>query len=182
MGKETKYRNIPFDNENEAKWAVFYDTIGFEWEYQPKSFANGDKTYEPTFLLTFPNGQKCYCDVKSEDYDFREDLNLGLYREFVNATQTQFLLLQGQPQFVVYELITPYMNENTLSPVFFMDYKPYLKGVDEYWLQRFHFNRRDGRLYFMHAALAAEKSFGKKYVEAVRTAQLAKFESEGEQR
>ena len=52
---ETHYRGYRFRSRLEARWAVFFDTLGVEWEYEPEGFVlpNGSK-YLPDFRL------KCY--------------------------------------------------------------------------------------------------------------------------
>jgi len=44
---ETLYKGIKFRSRLEATWAVFFDNLGWEWEYEPCDF-NG---WIPDFLL-----------------------------------------------------------------------------------------------------------------------------------
>lgn len=39
--KTTVYKGIPFKSKLEARWAVFFDTIGVKWKYEPKQFNLG---------------------------------------------------------------------------------------------------------------------------------------------
>lgn len=49
---ETEYRGYRFRSRLEARWAVFFDTIGAKWEYEPEGFELADGTkYLPDFLL-----------------------------------------------------------------------------------------------------------------------------------
>ena len=49
---ETIYNGYRFRSRLEARWAVFFDTIGAEWEYEPEGFVLTDGTkYLPDFLL-----------------------------------------------------------------------------------------------------------------------------------
>jgi hypothetical protein len=49
---ETRYAGCRFRSRLEARWAVFFDTLGVRWEYEPEGFEldNGDR-YLPDFWL-----------------------------------------------------------------------------------------------------------------------------------
>lgn len=49
---ETRYKGYRFRSRLEARWAVFFDSLGIEWQYEPEGFENaeGDK-YLPDFYL-----------------------------------------------------------------------------------------------------------------------------------
>lgn len=50
---ETRYAGCKFRSRLEARWAVFFDTLGVSWEYEPQGFILSDGTYYlPDFLLT----------------------------------------------------------------------------------------------------------------------------------
>lgn len=51
---ETYYRGYHFRSRLEARWAVFLDTLGVEWEYEPEGFDMGGLYYLPDFRV------KCY--------------------------------------------------------------------------------------------------------------------------
>lgn len=58
---ETVYRGYKFRSRLEAKWAVFFDKMGYCWEYEPEGFEgkcwNGDYfKYLPDFKL-YPAGK-----------------------------------------------------------------------------------------------------------------------------
>lgn len=44
----TTYRNVSFRSRLEARWAVFFDHIGWAWEYEPLDL----KGYIPDFIIT----------------------------------------------------------------------------------------------------------------------------------
>ena len=56
---ETKYKGYRFRSRLEARWAVFFDALGIEWEYEKEGYqletidGTGDKTvyYLPDFYL-----------------------------------------------------------------------------------------------------------------------------------
>ena len=49
---ETYYNNNRFRSRLEARWAVFFDTLGIKYEYEPEGFKMSDGTlYLPDFYL-----------------------------------------------------------------------------------------------------------------------------------
>ena len=59
---ETEYKGYRFRSRLEARWAVFFDLCGIQWEYEPEGIILSDGThYLPDFYLpTF----KCFFEVK----------------------------------------------------------------------------------------------------------------------
>jgi len=49
---ETYYKGVLFRSRLEARWAAFFDIIGFKWEYEPIDLEG----WTPDFRLTFPCG------------------------------------------------------------------------------------------------------------------------------
>ncbi|MDR3571756.1 MAG: hypothetical protein P4L81_06215 [Candidatus Pacebacteria bacterium] len=49
---ETSYKGYRFRSRLEARWAVFFETLGVEWKYEPEGFELSDGTrYLPDFWL-----------------------------------------------------------------------------------------------------------------------------------
>lgn len=49
---ETEYAGCRFRSRLEARWAVFFDHAGIEWQYEPERFGlSGGRTYLPDFYL-----------------------------------------------------------------------------------------------------------------------------------
>lgn len=48
---ETRYKGYRFRSRLEARWAVYFDAIGIEWEYEPEGFNLGGILYLPDFWL-----------------------------------------------------------------------------------------------------------------------------------
>lgn len=65
---ETEYKGYRFRSRLEARWAVFFDAIGAEWEYEPEGFELYDGTrYLPDFLLHNVRGrgkEDIYVEIK----------------------------------------------------------------------------------------------------------------------
>ena len=59
---ETYYNGYRFRSRLEARWAVFFDTLGIEYQYEPEGYELNDGTrYLPDFYL--PDFQ-CFAEVK----------------------------------------------------------------------------------------------------------------------
>lgn len=48
---ETRYKGYRFRSRLEAKWAVFFDALGVQWEYEPQGFETPWGPYLPDFCL-----------------------------------------------------------------------------------------------------------------------------------
>src|SRR3990167_507503 len=58
---ETTYNGYRFRSRLEARWAVFFDTLGIKYEYESQGFKIGDICYLPDFYLPHFN---LYCEIK----------------------------------------------------------------------------------------------------------------------
>jgi hypothetical protein len=59
---QTEYNEYLFRSRLEARWAIFFDACGIEWEYEPEGLILSDGTYYlPDFYLLDFN---CYFEVK----------------------------------------------------------------------------------------------------------------------
>lgn len=69
---ETRYAGHRFRSRLEARWAVFFDTLGIRWEYEPQGYlvGPGRMPYLPDFRLPDLN---TWVEVKgsTEDLDLR---------------------------------------------------------------------------------------------------------------
>ncbi len=62
---ETHYKGYRFRSRLEARWAVFFDALGLQWEYEPEGFVLADGTpYLPDFRVTSPQGLITWYEVK----------------------------------------------------------------------------------------------------------------------
>jgi hypothetical protein len=60
---ETKYKGCRFRSRLEARWAVFFDAIGIEWEYEKEGYKLPSGWYLPDFWLP---ETKTWVEVKPE--------------------------------------------------------------------------------------------------------------------
>ena len=59
---ETQYKGYRFRSRLEARWAIFFDALGLEWNYEVEGFDLGnDIRYLPDFLL---NRQNLWVEVQ----------------------------------------------------------------------------------------------------------------------
>lgn len=58
---ETRYAGCRFRSRLEARWAVFFDALGIEWQYEPEGYIVAGKPYLPDFWLP---GLKLWVEVK----------------------------------------------------------------------------------------------------------------------
>jgi len=59
------YRGYRFRSRLEARWAVFFDSIGLQFEYEPEGFVlPSGQCYLPDFCVVTPQGKRCWYEVK----------------------------------------------------------------------------------------------------------------------
>ena len=68
---ETDYAGHRFRSRLEARWAVFFNSLGVEWQYEVEGFEFDTERYLPDFYL--PNSN-AYVEVKGGDVALAEDL------------------------------------------------------------------------------------------------------------
>lgn len=67
---ETRYAGCRFRSRLEARWAVFFDSLGVTWEYEPQGFHVGPegRPYLPDFRLDRAGGLRpLWVEVKGTD-------------------------------------------------------------------------------------------------------------------
>jgi hypothetical protein len=68
---ETNYMNCRFRSRLEARWAVFFDSLGWDWEYEKQGYTIGwreddEIPWLPDFEIVTPSGQHFYVEVKGD--------------------------------------------------------------------------------------------------------------------
>lgn len=48
---ETRYKGYLFRSRTEARWAVFFDMLNLNWEYENEGYELGDVRYLPDFFI-----------------------------------------------------------------------------------------------------------------------------------
>lgn len=57
---ETTYKGYRMRSRTEARWAVFFDSLGIKWEYEPEGFELARGRYLPDFALYHPKTKQRY--------------------------------------------------------------------------------------------------------------------------
>jgi hypothetical protein len=100
---KTKYKNHTFRSRLEARWSIYFDSIGITWEYEPEGYElpNG-KRYLPDFHV-FGNGYDLYIEVKPK-VTFSQNSDTGVINDiadrlsaFCSGINKPILLLIGEP-------------------------------------------------------------------------------------
>lgn len=84
---ETHWNGYRFRSRLEARWAVFFDAMGFQWEYEPEGFVlPSGKRYLPDFKVGY-----AWVEVKPDGHTDTSTL-----REFSQGGE-MIILLDGPP-------------------------------------------------------------------------------------
>ena len=92
---ETVYNGYRFRSRLEARWAVFFDALGLEWEYEKEGFdLGGGQYYLPDFYLpqlgVCPSG--VWVEIKGQEPTERE---LELASRLAAESQHEVFVLSG---------------------------------------------------------------------------------------
>src|SRR5262249_35061816 len=89
---ETVYRGYRFRSRTEARWAVFFDAAGIEWQYEVEGFNVKGTYYLPDFWLP---RLKTFVEVKPDEKS-AEAAKLLLHN-LVNAQNCHGIIITGAP-------------------------------------------------------------------------------------
>ena len=88
---ETEYAGCRFRSRTEARWAVFFDTLSLEWEYEPEGFDLDGIRYLPDFYVQGIG----WLEIKPKKEPTNEELQKCL--AFAANIETMYMLF-GIPQ------------------------------------------------------------------------------------
>lgn len=88
----TKYNGYTFRSRLEARWAVFFDELKIEYEYEKEGYEIAGIKYLPDFWLKTVN---MWAEVKPEKHFDKAAKNLCI--QLANQTEYEVLLLGGLP-------------------------------------------------------------------------------------
>jgi hypothetical protein len=74
---ETRYRGYRFRSRLEARWAVFFDTLGVPYDYEPEGYALPSGPYLPDFFLPRAANRGMWVEVKPADPQLLEGSKLS---------------------------------------------------------------------------------------------------------
>lgn len=96
---ETRYNGYKFRSRLEARWAVFFNSLGIRYEYEYEGFelSNGTK-YLPDFYLPTFDGGELWCEVKPEGGDFSKA------KLFCRDYEQNIWFCEGTPKLAIYKI------------------------------------------------------------------------------
>ena len=101
---ETRYKGYRFRSRLEARWAVFFDAINLEWEYEPEGFElPGGERYLPDFRIG-RNGRMIFAEIKPTAGDTDAFRKARLLAHSSSAMEV--ICLGGLPSTTVYPLLS----------------------------------------------------------------------------
>lgn len=126
---ETEYNGYHFRSRLEARWAVFFDTLGIKYEYEKEGYDLGRfGRYLPDFWLP---AQRCWVEIKPTYHGF--DIQ---YAELVKQTECSLLLIMGNPWIGEYGIQFYQAIKGSCAP----EWEPFgfatgrWNGEDELWI------------------------------------------------
>jgi hypothetical protein len=98
---ETEYKGYLFRSRLEARWAVFFDSLGLSWEYEPEGFDFEDGTrYLPDFRVRYPG--RFAEEIHFEWFEVKPDLTMLTDEEWkkliaFSGSADRLFVLDGPP-------------------------------------------------------------------------------------
>ena len=94
---ETQYKGYRFRSRLEARWAVFFDSLGMLWEYEREGFDLGEAGwYLPDFWL--PALDK-WIEIKPMEYDEEHDVKWPDDPRFYSfSEENSLVVIKGSPR------------------------------------------------------------------------------------
>lgn len=127
---ETYYNGYRFRSRLEARWAVFFDTIGIKYEYEPEGFDMDGIKYLPDFYL--PDAER-WIEIKGKKLTAEELRKCSSFCEAQDSDGVKFSIFIGQP---LDRIIGIKPNENKKSVEFTCDMeKAVMVGIMGYSYQ-----------------------------------------------
>lgn len=85
---DTSYKGFLFRSRLEARWAVFFDAMGLDWEYEPEGFELPDGTrYLPDFCVQTPQGNPIWYEIKPKHV--QRDAKHGAFSKYMENLSNQ---------------------------------------------------------------------------------------------
>ncbi len=138
---QTEYNGVPFRSRTEARWAVFFDTLGIPYEYEKVRIAlsTGD-SYLPDFYLPMFDA---WFEVKAESDDIVTEEAARARQLAADNPGTRVWLAIGQPKADAGNILTLEAWPTAIS----------IKEILAAMENRFRFleDRRDDSVYWLHA-------------------------------
>jgi hypothetical protein len=110
---ETKYKGYKFRSRLEARWAVFFDAVGIEWEYETEGYQFDDGTkYLPDFYLP---ESKQFFEVKG----IMTETDMQKIKKLISCGKDVAI---GYSDYT-FQACSAYFDDDKLTDVFYLDDK-----------------------------------------------------------
>lgn len=96
---ETLYAGYRFRSRLEARWAVFFDALGLQWEYEPEGFDLDGVWYLPDFRVKTPQGEDIWYEIKPKGVE--TDDKFTKFCAVLGDWTARNVLLSGDPVDVI---------------------------------------------------------------------------------
>lgn len=111
---ETVYHNFRFRSRLEARWAVFFDVVGFRYLYEPEGYdLGGGIWYLPDFYLPDP---QTFAEIKPDDPTAEERQKAS---RLAATSQKDVWIISGQPYVGLYRIWHYGGDYEACSPLWF---------------------------------------------------------------
>jgi len=178
---ETVWNGYRFRSRTEARWAVFFTSIGIGWSYEDEGFQLSDCKYLPDFRLVV-GSSVYYCEVKKEGYDEMDSggVDHEKFRKFVMETGNDLIILSGPPNCRIYNRYTRrLLSQETqfVIPVYatvFQDYGDMVSDGTRF-LQIARLDEKTGELNLDFDERRMRKAFGRGHVKALYASRAERF-------
>ena len=163
----TTWNGIKYRSRLEARWAVFFDEMKIEVQYEPDAFRLPRANYLPDFYL---EQFRFFGEVKPIELDARES---QLIRELSAMTRCPVLQLIGVPNFRIYDAVQPVFLEDG-QDIEIVDYVLDVKAYPKL--------TKEGRLFGStghERGTLPSMMFSREYRDAVMTAKGKRFDPGG---
>lgn len=142
---ETTYDGVVYRSRTEARWAVFFDCLGLEFDYEPKYYQlSSGKKYLPDFYIHDFN---VHFEVKpsSENVVTEECVKARCLAK--DLEESQVWLAMGAPSSKIANIL----------PLSLWDYDTEIEEILEAQENRYQIleDRRDNRVYWLHSEYVA---------------------------
>ncbi len=131
---ETNYNGYRFRSRLEARWAVYFDAMGIEYEYEKEGYDLRVGYYLPDFWLPQVN---MWAEVKGREFTMEER---GKAINLAKVTGYPILRLIGLPDYVTYLAWLPSLHETDylLSNYheYLLDEKRFYSGTEFYGMKK----------------------------------------------
>src|SRR5690242_8059304 len=158
---ETYYNGYRFRSRLEARWAIYFDTLGIKYEYEKEGYDLGaDGRYLPDFWLV---NKKTWLEVKGQEPTAQEILKL---ESLARQTRCDALLVVGLPE------RPSYFEETNLYILLHV----YMKA---YWSKelKVEFDSVAQMIDYENMDTATLWELNDKYIKAMMAARAARFEN-----